>query len=218
MIKKAKLVSLVFSAFPSKLLHIIFLITFLYLSLPLPDVHPGQVTLAWDANTSPGIAGYKVYYGSASGSHSYVIDVGNVTSYTVPNLQDGTTYYFASTVYDTSGQESGYSNQVSNSAPATCTFTISPTSTSSEASGGTGTVSLTTQSGCAWTAVSNASWILITSNGSGAGSATVNYSVSPKGTPSTSRSGTMTIAGQTLNITQGKLKRYFSTESRTAGK
>ena len=157
MIKKAKLVSLVFSAFPSKLLHIIFLTAFLYLSLPLPDVHSAQVTLAWDANTSPSIAGYKVYYGSASGSYSYGIDVGNVTSYTVPNLQDGTTYYFVMTDYDNSGQESGYSNQVSNSAPATCTFTISPTSTSSEASGGTGTVSLTTQSGCAWTAVSNAS-------------------------------------------------------------
>jgi len=28
----------------------------------------------------------------------------------------------------------------------------------------------------------------------------------------------MTIAGQTLNITQGKLKRYFSTDPRTAGK
>ena len=209
---------MVIKPFSCKLLHIIFLTAFLYLCLPLSDVHSAEVTLAWDANTSPGIAGYKVYYGSASGSYSYVIDVGNVTSYTVPNLQEGMTYYFVMTDYDNSGQESGYSNQVSNSTPATCTLTIFPTSTSTGASGGTGTVSLTTPSGCSWTAVSNASWILITSNGSGAGSATVNYLVSPNGTPSTSRSGTMTIAGKTFKITQGKLKRYFSTQPRTAGK
>jgi hypothetical protein len=34
-----------------------------------------QVTLAWDANTEPDLAGYKVHYGTASGSYTTSVDV-----------------------------------------------------------------------------------------------------------------------------------------------
>jgi M6 family metalloprotease-like protein len=85
--------------------------------------------------------------------------------------------------------------------PPPCTYSISPTSQSFSASGGTGSVSLTTQSGCNWTAVSNASWIMITSNSSGAGSGTVNYSAGAN-TSASLRSGTMTIAGKTFTVSQ----------------
>ena len=77
-----------------------------------------QVTLAWDANTEPDLAGYKIHYGNASGSYSAHIDVHNVTTYPVTGLEAGQTYYFAATAYDASGNESGYSNQVSYSIPA----------------------------------------------------------------------------------------------------
>jgi hypothetical protein len=70
-----------------------------------------DVTLAWDANTETDLKGYKVYYGSASGSYSETIDVGNVTTYTVPNLEVGI-YFFAVTAYNASGLESGFSNEV----------------------------------------------------------------------------------------------------------
>ncbi|HKQ51213.1 MAG TPA: M36 family metallopeptidase [Pyrinomonadaceae bacterium] len=83
----------------------------------------------------------------------------------------------------------------------TCTFSISPTSSSQPSGGGTGSVSVTTSAGCAWTAVSNASFITITSGSSGSGSGTVNYSVAANGGTS-SRTGTMTIAGQTFTVTQ----------------
>lgn len=212
MLEKAKSVSSIFPPFPPKVLHIIFLAAFLYFSLPLPALHSAQVTLAWDASTGPSIAGYIVYYGHESGSYTYAKDVGNVTSCNVANLQEGTPYYFAVTAYNHSGQESDYSKEVSNDIPRTCTFRIPQTSPFIKQSGGTGTVSLTTQAGCAWTAVSNASWILITSNSSGAGNAKVHYLVSPNDTPSTSRSGTITIAGQSFRIVQGKSKKYFSTE------
>jgi hypothetical protein len=82
-----------------------------------------------------------------------------------------------------------------------CTYSISPTSMSFSAGGGTGSVSVTTQSGCAWTAAESLDWATITSGSSGAGSGTVNYSVSANSS-SSSRIGNMTIAGKTFVITQ----------------
>jgi len=76
----------------------------------------GTISLAWDANTSSGIAGYKVYYGTSSGNYPDVINVGNTATSTVSNLQSGHTYYLAVTDYDTSGNESGYSNEISGTA------------------------------------------------------------------------------------------------------
>src|SRR3989442_1223381 len=72
-----------------------------------------QVTLAWDANTEPDLAGYKLYYGNSSGSYQFSVDVGNVTSYTLSGLLDGRIYYFAATSYNLSLAESGFSNEVS---------------------------------------------------------------------------------------------------------
>ncbi len=83
----------------------------------------------------------------------------------------------------------------------TCTFSINPTSASFAASGGTGSVSVTAGAGCAWTATSNSSFVTITSGSSGSGNGTVGYSVASN-TGSSSRNGTMTIAGQTFTVTQ----------------
>ncbi|MEK6281175.1 MAG: M36 family metallopeptidase [Acidobacteriota bacterium] len=83
----------------------------------------------------------------------------------------------------------------------TCSFSINPTSASYAAAGGTGSVSVTAPAGCAWTAVSNATFITITSGSSGSGNGTVNYSVS-NNTGTSSRNGTMTIAGLTFTVTQ----------------
>lgn len=82
----------------------------------------------------------------------------------------------------------------------TCSFSINPTSASFAAAGGTGSVTVTAGAGCNWTAVSNASFITITSGSSGSGNGTVNYSVANN--TGTARSGTMTIAGLTFNVTQ----------------
>ncbi len=70
-------------------------------------------TLKWDANTETDLAGYILYQGITEGSYETPIDVGNVTSYTVSDLEPGMTYYFAVTAYDTGGNESGPSNEVS---------------------------------------------------------------------------------------------------------
>jgi len=83
----------------------------------------------------------------------------------------------------------------------TCSFSINPTSASFAAAGGTGTVTVTTSAGCNWTAASNNSFITVTSGASGSGSGTVTYSVAAN-TLSTSRSGSLTIAGLTHSVTQ----------------
>src|SRR5881397_2262341 len=72
-----------------------------------------QVTLAWDPNTETDLAGYKLYYGTSSGSYPSSVDVGNLTSYTLSGLIEGRTYYFAATAYDLNVNESGFSNEVS---------------------------------------------------------------------------------------------------------
>ena len=70
------------------------------------------VTLAWDANTEPDLAGYKIHYGTASHDYSHSIDVGNVTEYTLADLDDGVTYYLAATAYDDDNNESAYSEEL----------------------------------------------------------------------------------------------------------
>jgi hypothetical protein len=86
-------------------------------------------------------------------------------------------------------------------APASCSFSISPTSASYTDAGGSGSVTVTTNTSCSWSAISNSSWIRITSAASRTGSATLSYAVDPNADPS-SRSGTMTIAGQVFSVTE----------------
>lgn len=74
----------------------------------------GSATLHWRANTESDLAGYRIYYGAQSRSYGPYIPVGkSVTSYTLNGLVDGKTYYFTLTAVDTSGNESGYSTEVS---------------------------------------------------------------------------------------------------------
>ena len=76
-------------------------------------VHAARVSLSWTAPTTnqdntplTDLAGYKVYHGFASRSYDVTIDVGLTTSAVLSDLQDGRTYYFAVTAYDTSGNQS----------------------------------------------------------------------------------------------------------------
>ena len=86
-------------------------------------------------------------------------------------------------------------------ADATCSYSIAPSTQSIAASGGAGgPVTVSTSTGCSWTAVSNASWIAITAGQSGSGSGTVSFTVAAN--QGGSRTGTLLIAGQTLTVTQ----------------
>jgi len=83
-----------------------------------------DVSLAWDASLSTDITGYKVYIGNSSRNYTTTIQIGNQTTYTATNLSNGT-YYFAVTAYDASGNESDFSNEVSQTiGTTTCTCDI----------------------------------------------------------------------------------------------
>ena len=70
------------------------------------------------------------------------------------------------------------------------------------AAGGTGSTTVTTLAGCAWTGVSNnTSWLTVTSGASGNGPGTVAFSAAANPN-ATQRSGSLTIAGQTFSVTQ----------------
>ena len=78
---------------------------------PMP-VFAADASLSWNPNTEPDLAGYKVYYGTASRTYGSPINVGNQTAFAVTGLSAGT-YYFAVTAFDTSGNESVFSAEVS---------------------------------------------------------------------------------------------------------
>jgi len=72
-----------------------------------------SVTLAWNPNSETNLAGYKLFYGTATRNYSGFINLGSgTTTGTVPNLLAGQTYYFAVTAYCTDGLESDYSAEV----------------------------------------------------------------------------------------------------------
>jgi hypothetical protein len=173
-----------------------------------------QVTLAWDE--SSGAAGYKIYSGTESNNYAWVVDVGNVTSYTTANVTDGYTYYFAATAYDATRLESDYSTEISyNASTDPCFYSISPASASISASGGSGSIAVTTQSGCSWSASSGVSWITVTSGSSGTGSGTIAYTVASNS--GAARSVVSTIAGQQFTFNQSGTQSYTIAASAGTG-
>lgn len=72
-----------------------------------------SVIVSWDANRENDLAGYRIYYGTHSADYNRQISVGNVTSHRVDGLEEGRRYFFAVTAVDFSGNESGFSNEVS---------------------------------------------------------------------------------------------------------
>jgi glucose/arabinose dehydrogenase len=93
---------------------------------------------------------------------------------------------------------------------ATCTYSLSPATPAFRANGNTGSIVVTTPVNCTWTAQSNSSFINITAGTSGTGVGAVTYTVSPN--PGALRTGTLTIAGQTITVTQGPKENVFDFE------
>jgi hypothetical protein len=77
----------------------------------------GQLLIAWNTNTEPDLAGYRIYYGYSAGIYSGVVDVGFTEtpgnpSYLLSSLKLQTTY-IALTAYDNSNNESLFSSEFS---------------------------------------------------------------------------------------------------------
>ena len=88
---------------------------------PLPPAPPPpppakSAIITWSASTEADLAGYRVYVGTRSGVYNVgTFEVVGRTSFTVPNLPVGTTYFFAVTAFDKVGQESTKSGEFSRS-------------------------------------------------------------------------------------------------------
>src|SRR5580704_7438824 len=76
------------------------------------------INLSWSASTSSNVSGYNIYraaYATACGSFSKVNSLLNTgTLYTDSAVVDGATYCYATTAVNSTNEESGYSNVVSN--------------------------------------------------------------------------------------------------------
>jgi hypothetical protein len=79
----------------------------------------GSVGFSWNANAETNIAGYRLQYGTTSGVYPNSLDVGKVTTATATGLNPGDTYYFVVVAYNTAGQTSPPSAQVSYTVPGT---------------------------------------------------------------------------------------------------
>ena len=89
-------------------------------------------------------------------------------------------------------------------AKTSCAYSLSETSKSFSSISSSGSVAVTTGTGCTWNAASttgNSDWITVTTGSTGSGNGTVNYSVSANANIA-SRTGTITIAGKTYTVTQ----------------
>lgn len=83
-------------------------------------------------------------------------------------------------------------------APFTCQFGVGASNTQFAAAGGTGTITITSFDGCAWTASSDVSWIVIARSGTGSGS--VSFTVAPN--IGAVRTGRVTVGDASIAIVQ----------------
>ena len=95
----------------SKRTAILPLLFLVFITVPL--AYSGSLIATWDANTESDLAGYKLFYGVESNNYTKTIDLGDTTSYQANNLTVGETYFFVVTAYDSSGNESAPSTEVS---------------------------------------------------------------------------------------------------------
>jgi Putative binding domain, N-terminal len=80
----------------------------------------------------------------------------------------------------------------------TCAFFVTPTSVPIGSAGGTARINVATPAPCSWSASSNAAWV--TAVGGGQGNGVLILTIVPNG--SAARTGTVTVAGQSISITQ----------------
>ncbi|MGA1825953.1 MAG: PKD domain-containing protein [bacterium] len=118
------------------LLRISLLVISLLLTICTSIVHSSEVTLAWDKNSEPDLAGYKIYYktgssgapydgtGAKAGDTGLPVDspvtvlLGNLNdpdnpTYSLTDLDNTVNYFFAVTAIDLLNNESDLSNEVS---------------------------------------------------------------------------------------------------------
>jgi hypothetical protein len=142
---------------------------------------------AWTAEASAG------WIAAAPGTGSETQAVQIVVSAN-PNLQERTG------VVTIAGRAVSVTQHGAAPAPA-CTFEVTPEQAAYSSGGGSGSITVATADGCAWSASSAVSWIAVTGDPSHSGSGALSYAVARNDEVS-SRVGTLTVAGRTVTIEQ----------------
>lgn len=151
----------------------------------------------WSASTGAGWIALGSTQGSGSGSVPFTVSSNTSTSPRSAVISAGGKSFTAS-------QEG-----------AACTYSVSPGTQSVGAGGGTGTVSVSTQAGCAWTAGSNATWLRVVSGASGSGNGQVSFAADPNASAS-ARSAAIAVQGQAATVSQDGLSCSYAVEPATA--
>jgi len=156
---------------------------------------PGSIAVAapaacaWTASSQTGwLTITSGASGSGSGAFSFTITANTASAGRTGSMSAG-------------GQGISVTQAGTAAPPPNCNYTISPTSAKFPTLGGTGTINVTAQAGCAWTAVPQQSWITIVTGASGSGNGQVQYLVAVCGCGS-DRSGRIVVAGRNFNIDQ----------------
>lgn len=90
-----------------------------------PRIASGKsATAVWNPSADTNVVGYFIRYGLSSESCTNLLDAGAASNVTVYGLETGLTYYFSVTAYDSAGQESAPSNEI--------TYTVQESTASSE--------------------------------------------------------------------------------------
>jgi hypothetical protein len=138
---------------------------------------------AWTTTSSATWLTVSPASGSGSGSVSYMAAANTSAVQRVATMTIG-----------------GQSFALTQAASASCNFTLAPSNALFGPNGGSGSITVTTGAGCAWTATTSAPWISVSPT-SGSGSATVALTVAINMTTS-DRTGTVSIGGRLVTISQ----------------
>ena len=117
--------------------------------------------------------------------------------YVDPDVQPSSAYtYQVTAVVD--GGEAARSARVTAAVP--CAFTVTPLHRDVLWTAGAAQLAVTTAPGCAWTAASESDFLTVTGGATGAGPATVSYTLAANG--GAPRTGALVVAGRRVTVYQ----------------
>jgi hypothetical protein len=126
---------------------------------------------------------------------------GGTTSWLVPrDLTQGVVYFWRARATNGTITTAFSAVESFTAGGGLCSYTLSTTSISVGASGGSSTIVITTSGACSWVSISNDGFIVLTSPSSGAGNGSITFSVAAN--TGAARTGTLTVAGQTVTVSQ----------------
>jgi hypothetical protein len=164
--------------------------------------------------TSGGVLPNIDIQASDSAGKTLSTKTGSAGTYTIGGLAAGTVgVSAAATSYESATQTVALSSDLRVDVVlkrVACVFLVTPATFAFSSAGGLGTVTVRPEaSGCTWTASSSDGFLTITSGSTGRDNGSVSFSVAPNPLPTaptsssgSARSGTLTIAGTTIAVSQ----------------